>query len=83
MKTPLSFYGGKQQLAGRILGMIPEHRIYCEPFCGGAAIFFVKEPSRVEVINDSNGEIVNFYEVLKRDFSALEREIAASLHRRG
>jgi DNA adenine methylase len=79
MKTPLSYYGGKQQLASRILGMIPEHRIYCEPFCGGAAIFFAKEPSKVEVINDTNGEIINFYEVLKRDFPALEREIKMSL----
>ncbi|MDR2516228.1 MAG: DNA adenine methylase [Spirochaetaceae bacterium] len=79
MKTPLSYYGGKQQLASRILGMIPEHRIYCEPFCGGAAIFFAKEPSKVEVINDTNGEIINFYEVLKKDFQALEEEIKMSL----
>jgi DNA adenine methylase len=82
MRTPLSYYGGKQQLAGRILGMIPEHQIYCEPFCGGAAIFFAKEPSKVEIINDTNGEIINFYEVLKRDFPALEREIEISLHSR-
>ena len=82
MKTPLSYYGGKQQLATRILGMIPEHEIYCEPFCGGAAIFFSKPPSQVEIINDTNGEIINFYEVLKRDFSALEREIEISLHSR-
>jgi len=82
MKTPLSYYGGKQQLASRILGMIPKHRIYCEPFFGGGAVFFAKEPSKVEVINDTNGEIVNFYEVLKRDFSALEREIEISLHSR-
>jgi site-specific DNA-adenine methylase len=64
MRTPLSYYGGKQQLASRILGMIPEHHVYCEPFCGGAAIFFSKEPSGVEIINDTNGEIINFYEVL-------------------
>jgi len=82
MKTPLSYYGGKQQLAARILGMIPEHQIYCEPFCGGAAIFFAKEPSKVEVINDANGEVINFYEVLKRDFPALERKIEISLHSR-
>jgi DNA adenine methylase len=36
----------------------------------------------VEVINDTNGEIINFYEVLKRDFPALEREIEISLHSR-
>ena len=82
MRTPLSYYGGKQQLASRILGMIPEHNIYCEPFCGGAAVFFAKEPSSVEIINDTNGEIINFYEVLQRDFPALEREIEISLHSR-
>jgi DNA adenine methylase len=82
MRTPLSYYGGKQQLASRILGMIPEHQLYCEPFCGGAAIFFAKAPSRVEIINDTNGEIINFYEVLQRDFTALEKEIAISLHSR-
>ena len=82
MKTPLSYYGGKQQLASAILGMIPEHRIYCEPFSGGAAVFFAKEPSKVEIINDWNGELINFYEVLKKDFPALEKEIESSLHSR-
>ena len=82
MRTPLSYYGGKQQLASRILDMIPKHKIYCEPFCGGAAIFFAKEPADVEVINDTNGELINFYEVIQRDFSALEKEIAISLHSR-
>jgi DNA adenine methylase len=82
MRTPLSYYGGKQQLAKTILGLIPEHRIYCEPFIGGAAVFFAKEPSRVEIINDTNGELVNFYEVVRRDFPALEKEAAISLHSR-
>jgi DNA adenine methylase len=82
LKTPLSYYGGKQMLAKRILGLIPPHRIYCEPFLGGGAIFFAKEPSKVEVINDTNGEIINFYEVLQRDFSSLEKEVIISLHSR-
>jgi DNA adenine methylase len=54
MRTPLSYYGGKQRLATQILGIIPEHRIYCEPFRGGAAIFFAKEPAPAEVVNDAN-----------------------------
>jgi DNA adenine methylase len=82
LKTPLSYYGGKQTLAKTILGLIPPHRLYCEPFLGGAAIFFAKEPSKIEVINDTNGEIINFYEVLQRDFTALEKEVAISLHSR-
>lgn len=82
MKTPLSYYGGKQTLASTILGMIPPHRLYCEPFLGGGAIFFAKEPVKVEVINDTNGEIINFYEVMQKDFAALEREVTISLHSR-
>ena len=82
MKTPISYYGGKQTLAPIILGLIPPHRIYCEPFIGGGAVFFSKTPSKVEIINDTNGEIVNFYEVLKRDFWALQHEIEISLHSR-
>jgi DNA adenine methylase len=71
MKTPVSYYGGKQTLAPIILGLIPEHRLYCEPFLGGAAVFFAKKPSKVEVINDTNCELINFYEVLKHDFTSL------------
>ena len=82
MRTPISYYGGKQNLAATILGLIPPHRLYCEPFIGGAAVFFAREPSKVEIINDTNGEIINFYEVLKRDFTALEKEVAISLHSR-
>ena len=61
MKTPLTYYGGKQQLASKIVSLIPEHRIYCEPFIGGAAVFFAKQKSQSEIINDINSEIVNFY----------------------
>ena len=82
MKTPLTYYGGKQQLASKIVSLIPEHRIYCEPFIGGAAVFFAKPKSQSEIINDINSEIVNFYEVLQRDFTALQSEVSISLHSR-
>jgi DNA adenine methylase len=82
MKTPISYYGGKQTLAKIILELMPPHRLYCEPFLGGAAIFFAKEPSTVEIINDTNGELVNFYRVVKTSFGALEREIVQTLHSR-
>ena len=82
MKTPVTYYGGKQQLAARILHLIPPHTVYAEPFIGGAAVFFAKPPSEVEIINDINSEIVNFYEVLQRDFPALQSEINISLHSR-
>lgn len=82
MKTPISYYGGKQKLAATILKLIPEHNLYCEPFIGGAAVFFAKEPSKVEVINDTNKELVNFYRQVQHDFVSLEKEIQITLHSR-
>jgi DNA adenine methylase len=79
VKTPLTYYGGKQRLAATILKLIPEHKIYVEPFIGGAAIYFAKEPSACEVINDTNGELVNFYGVMKLDFPSLQKEIEINL----
>lgn len=82
LKTPVSYYGGKQRLIGTILPLIPEHTLYCEPFCGGAAVFWAKERSKVEVINDANREVVNFYRVLQRRFDELWPLVDATLHSR-
>jgi DNA adenine methylase len=65
-----------------ILPLIPEHRVYTEAFAGGAAVLFAKEPSKVEVINDLNGELINFYRVCKLDLAGLKREIETSIHAR-
>lgn len=80
MKPPLTYYGGKQKLAMKIISMIPKHRIYCEPFFGGGAVFFAKEPAPLEVINDLNGELINFYKVVKTHFKKINTEIKSSLH---
>jgi DNA adenine methylase len=80
--TPITYYGGKQKLAPKILKLIPEHKLYCEPFVGGGAVFFAKAKSEVEVINDTNRELINFYAVAQRDFTSLEKEVEISLHSR-
>ena len=80
MKTPITYWGGKQQLVPKLLQLIPEHRQYCEPFFGGGALYFAKHPSEIEFINDINGEMVNFYRVLKRKFDGLKEEINCTLH---
>lgn len=82
MKTPLTYFGGKQKLAGNILPLIPKHNLYCEPFVGGGAIFFSKEPSRAEVINDIDGNLINFYKVMKNNFGKLKKEIQSTLYSR-
>lgn len=82
LRTPVTYYGGKQKMVNSILPLIPEHKVYCEPFSGGAAIFFAKQPSDIEILNDTNRELMNFYQVLKNDFTSLEKEINISLYSR-
>jgi len=82
MKTPIAYYGGKQMLVKHLLALIPDHRLYCEPFFGGGALFFAKPESEVEVINDINGEVINFYRVLKINYRELEKEVKATLNSR-
>jgi DNA adenine methylase len=82
MKTPISYYGGKQNLVSQILPLIPKHVTYVEPFVGGGAVFWGKTKSEVEVINDTNRELINFYEILQNDFIDLEKMIRISLHSR-
>jgi DNA adenine methylase len=82
MKTPISYYGGKQKLASKIISVIPEHVLYAEVFTGGGAVFFAKEPSELEVLNDTNKEMMNFYRVVQNDFVSLEKEIKITLHSR-
>lgn len=82
MKTPISYYGGKQSLVKDILPLFPEHKIYVEPFFGGGAVYWSKEPVQCEIVNDVNMNIVNFYEVLKHSYFDLRKKVEATLHSR-
>lgn len=73
MTGPLSYIGGKRVLAKQIIALFPEHTAYVEAFAGGAQVFFRKEPSKVEVLNDLDGEIVNFYRVCQQHYEELIR----------
>ncbi len=83
MKTPISYYGGKQRMLKHILPLFPsDYVLYCEPFVGGGAAFWAKSPSEVEVINDTNRELINFYEVVQNEFIELEKLVRITLHSR-
>ena len=82
LKTPITYYGGKQALLKYLLPLIPPHKLYCEPFFGGGALLFAKPPSETEIINDLNGEVVNFFKVVKTKFKELQKEIQGTLHSR-
>lgn len=62
--------------------LLPAHIVYTESFAGGAALFWAKEPAAVEVLNDINGNLINFYKVLKSRFNELETMIKTTLHSR-
>lgn len=61
--------------------LVPAHQIYVEPFFGGGALFFAKTPSYLEVINDTNDLIINFFEVCSnlQTFNELQQRIEISL----
>ncbi|MFR9166830.1 MAG: DNA adenine methylase [Dysgonomonas sp.] len=83
MKTPITYYGGKQTMLKYIRPLIPAHTIYCEPFAGGAPVFFDKEPAKVNVINDLNSELINFYRVIVTRPDDFKKEVLQTLHSRG
>jgi len=83
MKPAFSYYGGKQRIAGKIIPYIHKHTVYAEPFCGGATILFRKPRPKVtntthyrEYINDLNGLVFNFFDVLSRRGNELAERIA-------
>ena len=79
VKAIIPWMGGKRRLSKHILPEIEGFRCYVEPFCGGASMFFMKEPSPVEVINDLNGELVNLYRVVKYHLDELVRHFRWAL----
>lgn len=82
MKTPISYYGGKQTMLKHILPLIPAHKLYTEPFCGGAAVLFAKQPAEAEIINDLNMDLTVFYWMAKVNYQELKVEIDKTLHSR-
>ena len=77
LKSPLRWQGGKARLADEIILRIPQHAAYVEACCGGAAVFWAKpkEASKSEILNDLDGELINFYSMLHKRGKALAREV--------
>lgn len=72
MKPPFAYYGGKTRFAPWIASLLPTHQVYVEPFAGSAAVLFAKSPATHEILNDLDGNVVNFYRQLREHPEALE-----------
>lgn len=62
---PFAWYGGKEALAPLLCSLLPVHEVYCEVFGGSGALLFAKAPSRLEIFNDLDSGVVNFFRVLR------------------
>ncbi len=69
------WYGGKFNHLNWLLPLLPQATHYCEPFAGSAAVLLNREPSPVETYNDIDGEVVNFFRVLRDQQEDLIRAI--------
>lgn len=73
IKPVVPYHGGKGRLASWIVSLMPQHRVYLEPFAGSAAVLLAKPQSTHEILNDLDGNVVNFYRVLRERPEDLER----------
>jgi len=74
-KIAFGWYGGKFSHLDWLLPLLPDCHHYCEPFAGSAAVLLNRPPSPVETYNDLDGEVVNFFRVLRDQSDELIRHI--------
>lgn len=80
--APFPYYGAKGRMADTIVGALPPHRVYLEPFFGSGAVLFSKAPATMEIVNDLDGAIVTFFRVLRDRPDALEAACALTPYAR-
>lgn len=78
----IPWIGGKRRLAELLLARFPPHTCYVEVFCGGAALYFLRHPADVEVLNDVNGDLVNLYRVVRHHLEEFVRQFKWALSSR-
>lgn len=82
IRPPFAYYGGKQRLAAAIAAMLPPHTHYVEPYAGGLAVLLAKPPTRLETVNDLDGDLMHFWRILRDRPHELARACALTPHSR-
>lgn len=78
----MGYYGSKHRVADWLVGLMPEHRGYCEPYAGSLSVLARKPPSKIEVANDLDDNIITFWRVLRDRPEDLERVCWLTPHSR-
>ncbi len=65
MQAAFAWPGGKRALTPLLLRLLPPHDLYIEVFAGSAKLLFAKPPAKTEILNDLNGDVINFFRVVK------------------
>ncbi len=82
MKPPFAYFGGKTRLADQIAAAFPPHEHYVEPYAGSLAVLLAKPRSRMETVNDLDGDLMTFWRVLREQPDELTRVCALTPHAR-
>ena len=82
MRTLLRYPGSKHRIAPWIIGQMPKHHSYLEPYAGGIAVLLNKEPSRIETINDLDDDVINLYKVIREHREELIQQIVFTTYAR-
>ena len=81
-KPPVPYFGSKARIAERIVELLPGHGHYVEPYAGGLSVLLAKPPSRMETVNDLDGDLVTFWRVLRDRPEDLVRAVELTPHAR-
>lgn len=82
MNTLLNYPGAKWGMAAQIVSLMPPHRSYLEPFFGSGAVLFNKPPSAIETVNDIDGDVANFFRVLREQPNRLAEALSLTPYAR-
>ncbi|OCR99005.1 DNA methyltransferase [Campylobacter fetus subsp. testudinum] len=77
LKAPFGWVGGKALLAKEIIPLMPAHSRYVEVFGGALSVFYQKEPSKIEIVNDINSDLINLHRIIRSRPASLQGEINA------
>lgn len=82
MKPPFAYFGGKTNVADRIVALLPNHEHYVEPFAGSLAVLLAKPAARMETVNDIDDRLMTFWRVLRERPDELIRACTLTPHSR-